>query len=320
MRRVGREAITKEVGPLKEAYRFDASGPAGRPGVPAVRTAVTVMAALLYAAGLAGGCTPNLATMEPARIVPEGHWQVSSGITAGMPVGDPLSAIEEIADIEGGEGASTMTPEQIRTLARGSSVIFIHPPGASAYLSVAYGVGRHFEIGMRGSADAARGWVRWQFLRVRPGLYGALGLGYATYFRGFPVEDYTDLARPVSFSRQEMDLPLQLGLSGKVGHVWFGPKLMVADYDVEESVCSVTQDGVCLSWGSTRVAGTATYIGGQLGGAIGYKWIWLAAELSFMSLDVRADLDVDVAETQEMIDYQTEGWALSPSLGIITWF
>jgi hypothetical protein len=39
-----------------------------------------------------------------------------------------------------------------------------------------------------------------------------------------------------------------------------------------------------------------------------------------MSLDVRADLDVDVAETREMIDYRTEGWALSPSLGIIAWF
>ena len=305
---------------MKAVERRDAFGQARGRGVPVVKTAVTVMAELLCAAALTGGCTPTLATMEPARIVPEGHWQVSGATTAGMPVGDPLSAIEEIASLEGVEGASAMTPEQIRTLAKGSSIIFIHPPGVSAYLSAAYGVSRHFEIGMRGSADTARGWIRWQFLRVRPGIYGALGLGYATYFQGFPVEDYTDLARPVSFSRQEMDLPVQLGLSGKLGHIWFGPKLVAANFEVEESVCAITKNGVCLGWGSTRVTGMATYFGGQLGGAIGYERLWVAAELSFMSLNVRADLDVDVAETKELIDYRTKGWALSPSLGIIAWF
>lgn len=318
MRRVGRRKPLKKEGREAVASGGDRCGRPGPYGEARAAGGIVCLAGMLWA--VVAGCTPTLATMEPARIVPDGHWQVSGATTASMPVGDPLTAIEELSDIKTGSGAQTMTQEQIRSLARGSAVIFVHPPGVSAYLSAAYGVSRYFEVGMRGSADTVRGWVRWQFLRVRPGLYGALGLGYANYFQGFPVEDYTDLARPVSFSRQEMDLPIHFGLSGKVGHLWFGPKLVFADYDVEESVCSAVRGGQCLSWGSTQVKGTVSYFGGQLGGAIGYERIFVGAELSFMSLNVKADLDVDVGETQEMIDYRIEGWALSPSLGVIAWF
>jgi hypothetical protein len=262
--------------------------------------------------------------MEPARIVPQGHIQVTGVLGGSLPAGDLLATIDDIGDIEVGPD-STLSDDAVRTLARGSAIVFIHPPGVNAHVGIAYGITRNFEIGMRGSPDAVRGWTRWQFLRVKPGIYGALGLGLGTYFEGFPVEDFTDLARSdpevaEPYRRYEVDMPLQVGISGRSGHLWLGPKFMFADYDVAASVCGVRAEESCIDWGTMGITGTVEYFGGQIGGAIGYEQIWLAAEITAMDLSVDAMLDIDVADTREVLRYRTEGVAFSPAIGVIGWF
>ena len=52
---------------------------------------------LLCASG--SGCTPALATMEPARIAPQGHWQITSSLGGSMITGKPFDQLLELIDL-----------------------------------------------------------------------------------------------------------------------------------------------------------------------------------------------------------------------------
>ena len=53
--------------------------------------------------------------------------------------------------------------------------------------------------------------------------------------------------------------------------------------------------------------------GGQVGGAVGYKYVWLGAELSIMGLSSTADVESSAYNR----DLSLSGLVLYPALGII---
>jgi hypothetical protein len=257
--------------------------------------------------------------MAPARTVPAGHLQLTTGVDIVTTSGELADAIEEGVQMMDNDGP--LSKEEVRRAAIAGSAALVQPDSVGYQVSAAFGVSRHFEIGVRSSLNAVRGHVRWQFLRVAPGFYGSLGIGASAYLYGLPLQTLTDgEIENRSFGRRELDVPLTLGWSGRVAHFWFGPKLIVADYDAQFSACIAEGSRGCATEATATLDGTAIYYAAQAGIAVGYRQIWLAAELTVAHVDASADLNVRSGSRSENLPFEKSALALAPTIGLIAWF
>lgn len=255
--------------------------------------------------------------MEPARLTPAGHLQVTTSASGTLPTGEPMTLMRDLQRVSRAEKISLSSAEE---LALGTATLLVNAPGLTSTAALAVGVSRNYELSVRLSTSAVRFGVRHQIFRARPGIYGVVGLGVTQYFAPLDIESFSKRAQVHSFSRNEIDIPMHFGISGRVGHLWLGPKLVLAQYDADVSACLDTTGGVCRSQGRMRMRGTATYAGGQFGLAIGYRRFWVALEMSAMHLGARADLDVNVSGIRKSIPFTPDGWLFSPAIGVISWF
>lgn len=275
-------------------------------------TAPALLSALL--SGL--GCAPSLATMEPARTTPEGHFQMTTSLDVTDTSGPIRDTIEEVREVGGGR----MSRGDIRTVADAATAALVQPPSLGYQVSLSYGLSRRFEVGLRSSMNAVRGWTRYQFLRVSPGIYGAVGLGVTGYLHGVPIQRYADEIQDVEMSRWDVDLPLHIGFSSRAFHIWAGPKLIFSTYDATVDVCVDQDEGRCADTAEVGIDGVARYVAGQAGVGIGWKQFFVAAELTLARVDVRADVSVDYAGRTETESFDEDGVVLSPAVGLIIWF
>lgn len=276
------------------------------------------LALLVVSAGAALGCVPSLGTFEPARTVPAGHLQVTTSVdysdTSG-PIREAIDGARALANTTG-----PLTREELGIAADATGAALVHAPSVGYQVSVAYGLSRRFEVGARSSMSAVRGWGRWQFLRVSPGFYGALGLGVSGYLYGFPVQRFVQEIRVDGFTRWDVDIPLQLGFSSQVFHIWGGPKLVLSSYDADIGVCMAARGEACSSQAEVTLSGTAAYVAAQLGAAIGYRQWWIAAELTVARVGTSGELAMSHGRTSDSQPFDHDGLVIAPAVGLMVWF
>lgn len=266
---------------------------------------------------LLAGCAPSLTTMAPARVVPEHHVQITTSGEVTETNGPVRDAIEAIEDID---GRGRMTPAEIRVAARGAASALVQPPSIGYQISVSYSPIERLEIGLRSSMSAVRGHVRFQFLKIAPGFYGVAGVGVSGYLYGFPLQTFTSAAETLGYARWDFDFPIHVGYSNRYFHAWAGPKLVLSTYDAEFEACVDETRGRCDQSATIGLTGTAAYVTGQLGLAVGYRQFWVAAELTIGRVGLDSELAIDDGPRAETLAFESEGLVLSPALGIIVWF
>lgn len=275
--------------------------------------------ALLSTVILAAACTPSLTTMQPARTVPAGHLAIATSAEVSVTSGPMRDALEDLRELDEND---PMTREELQIAADAGTAALTQAPAVGGQISVAYGISKRVELDVRTTGSSFGAGFRFQFLRVAPGFYGAIGAFGAMYLYGYPIGSFTDRVDVSSFGRRELSVPLQFGWSGRVAHFWFGPKLVLADYDADMSVClSEGSAGACAQDADVTLEGDATYWAGQVGLAVGYRRFWVAAELSVAHVDANADLGLTTAGAPPMKHtFDRTGTVIAPALGIITWF
>lgn len=274
--------------------------------------------ALIATAAVLSACSPALTTLEPARLVPPHHLQITTGLSASNPSGDLRNAFDAASAMRVDNDG--LTAEQVTTLMNGAAAVVVSPPSLGAEVSATYGLSRRFAAGVRTTGNTVRANVRMQVLRIAPGFYGALGLGASVYFYGFPVQQFSDVVSLSQFQRQELDVPLLFGWSGRYGHIWFGPKLVLSRYGAVVEACTQTNGDACAMTANVNVSGTAAYFGGQIGAAIGYGRYWFAAELTAMHVRTNAHVNLDMGGMSAALDFGASGVTLTPGIAFIGWF
>ncbi|MEM9067866.1 MAG: hypothetical protein AAGE52_05145 [Myxococcota bacterium] len=262
----------------------------------------------------AAGCSSSLTTLQPARTVPAGHLQIGGSVQVTPPTGLPGDTYEAVRDISG--LGNNPTPAQVEQVAESATAALVQPPSLDAQASLAYGVTRRLELDARVGATSAGVGFRLQWLRRKPGIYGALGFMVNVNFQQFPVERFTDEVEIESFRRQDFAVPLVLGYSRQRVHLWAGPKLVISRFDTEVGVCL---DDSCQDI-RLRASGRATYVAGQFGIAIGSGRAWFALEMTVARAHVQADFDVEMPRRPSMeADTERRGRVLTPAIGLILW-
>jgi hypothetical protein len=259
--------------------------------------------------------------MQPAKTTPGRHVRGGLGMGINIPAGqiaDTLDAAESIAD---GAMGGMIAEEDVDDFLSGVVGLALNPPSVAGELQARYGAHDRFDFGLRvatGGNIRLDGRVR--FLdpgRENPGgLFGSAGLGLSYASASFPIpselEDYIEVD---DLSRIELDLPVLLGWSDEIYHVWFGPKLVIS---FVSTGMTFRQEGASdpmperIDVGATNIV-----VVGQVGAAVGYKHAWIAFELSVGAISGGAEI---TRNTDTIYEPGYSGLILYPALGLLLEF
>lgn len=206
------------------------------------------------------------------------------------------------------ESGALLSQDEMQDLLGQAVALVLNPPNLSTQGQLRWGVDRRWDLGLRIAGGAYRVDARLRMLESGPDPFdGSVGLGLGLY-------SYSTLSRRPArvafqdFLRLEVDVPVLFGWSAPFGHFWFGPKLVFA---ASWTDFSMLVDDTHKILGD--IQGVGLYYGAQVGAALGWKWIWLALEITAAGLLSSADAHSSVAS----IDAAPGGLILYPAAALI---
>jgi hypothetical protein len=262
------------------------------------------------------GCAPVLSTFVPARTTPKGHFRGSLGLGVSIPAGQ-IGDLEETAETISKKAAADepISDKEQDDLYEAVIGLGLSPPSVADELQARWGFGKRWDLGFRSAGSALRLDGRYTFLRDEDsGIDASAGLGIGRFTFEIPLPPVVeDVVEVDDFTRYEFDVPVLFGWSKDWAHLWFGPKVVFTAYG---STVTLNLAGAEQEIGD--VHGTSWYYGVQAGGALGYKYAWLAFELTVSGLSGSADVDVTPASRTAHADFG--GLVLYPSFGVLLQF
>ncbi len=237
--------------------------------------------------------------MQPAEPMRPGHVQLQAGMTGNVPASRIVDAVDTVATLtERYVSDSSYKPtedEQRRALAAGVG-LGLSAPGVNPDIMLRMGVVRHLDVGLRWSGLAAHADAKYRFLATNmpspeqekaeqsnvgdgpdPGFQGSVSLGISKALYGGFVFDALDFLQVGDYSRWNVEVPVIFGTRlGPVGHVWFGPKYIFSTYSLDASLKNI---GVV-----PESSGVIHHLGGFAGIGVGYKVVFLFAELTIAKM------------------------------------
>ncbi|HEY8926453.1 MAG TPA: hypothetical protein VIU64_18855 [Polyangia bacterium] len=242
---------------------------------------------------LAMGCGPTLATLQPAHVAPAGHVQVAAGFEVGVPTGTVVHAVDAGRALSSrargcNDQSCQLTPDEKGQLYGAGVSLTASPLSYSQHLAVSYGFDGRVEAGLRWAAGNWRAQGRYQLARAQDGPFDATaGLGVSYSSTGVPMGDVLPVLKVDDFSRWTVDVPLTIGTSRSWCRVWTGVKLAYTRFDTKMHL-ELPSDDVSLA----SFDGHGLYVLGQGGVAFGYRYLFLAVELTLGELFGHADAAV----------------------------
>jgi hypothetical protein len=247
--------------------------------------------------------------MQPASVVPVGH--VHAVAAADVSVGvqgivDAVDSAQELSDRVNNGGQ--LTTADFDTVLKTASALLVNTPSVGPHIQLGVGVAPRVEVDFRYALQAIRFGARYQFLGVPAvrelgqgegqGFAGTAGFGYSRYVgAAYLPSEIDSVVLSQDTSRNELDIPLTFGWSNRFAHFWFGPKYLYSKFSHNIGVCFDLDDNGtpsagsngCQSSGIASLSGSAHYLAGQVGVAVGYRYVWLALELTAARMWASAD-------------------------------
>jgi len=250
--------------------------------------------------------------MTPAHVAKARHVQMETGLD----VSYPTTGISDIVDLGKSLAvqARPLTAEEERQLIRAGAALALNPPSVNTHVGVGVGLGYNTEAQGRLVSGGWRLGARYQFLNQAThgvDLSGGLGLGRIS-FSPPGADIFEPLLTVDDYTRWQFDLPLLVGMSGNWYRWWGGPRMMLGSFDGGMKLSEPTEGTVF----DAKLSGTSSYLGGQLGGALGYKKVFLALELTVVGFGTRAEVVTNGAVAG---DFKTDvsGVVVYPAIGLL---
>ena len=267
----------------------------------------------------AAGCGPTLATLQPAHVAPAGHVQVAAGFEVGVPTGTVVHTVDAGRTLSAralacNDQSCQLTPEEKGRLYEAGVSLTASPLSYSQHLAVSYGFDGRLEAGLRWAAGNWRAQGRYQLARAQEGPFDAVvGLGLSYSSAGIPMGDVLPVLKVDDFSRWTIDVPLTIGTSRSWFHAWAGVKVAYTRFETKMHLELPNNDVSLASFD-----GGGLYALGQGGFALGYRYVFLAVELTLGELFGHADATV-VGTTPVAGPRSTDltGFVLYPAVALI---
>jgi len=271
---------------------------------PARTTIASDAILIVSVAGLAAGCAPSLSTFQPAHVAGKGHLSASAGLEGNAPVGAFETLVDEGKTLaqQGASGMPLTADQKWQIFDAGVNFILL-TPSVSPHFAATYVPLERFEVG-----------VRYQLVdRARGPFDLTVGLGVSRFSYEFPLSDQIPGLSLSDFSRWQLDVPVLIGTSRDWFHVWAGPKVLFTTFTTDLKL-TLPNDITLASFD-----GTATFLCGQGGVALGYRWLFFAFELTLAEALGTAHLSAPVLAPPTH-DTKISSFTIYPSLGVMAEF
>jgi len=250
----------------------------------------------------------NVSETRSARVLRGGEIQIAEVNDVVVPTRAVTGSIDSARRAASAAGDRTLTDQERRDLTGGAAAIALSGPGYGAHIDMAVGLGYRYDVqarigngvyalSLRRGFDLGRRWF------VAVGTRAAYNTGEA--FLAY-ADDIFDWVRFSETRRLDGQLFGQIGAEfGEWGKLWFGAKGMVSPLETDIDTTRIGGD-------REHVATTLYHAGGFVGGALGFRWIHVVAELSILGATGRVR-----AFDQ---DYDLSGVVIAPSWGFMGQF
>jgi hypothetical protein len=273
-----------------------------------------IRALALMSLGFGGlaACAPSLSTFQPAHVAPKGHVAASVGVEGGASVGAFTEVIDRGKDLaRRAQNNEALTDDDLWKIFDAGVGLMLASPSFGPHVAVAYTPLDRLEVGLRYAGSAFRFAGRYQLLDHLTGPMDlTVGLGLSRFSYSFPLSDQIPILKLDDFSRWQLDVPLLAGTSRDYLRVWFGPKLLFTKFQTQlrlelEPVPTVA-----------RFDGTAIFVGGQAGIALGYRKLFFAFELTMVEAIGTAHLTSPALDPMAH-DSRISSFTIFPSVGLM---
>ncbi|WNG17779.1 hypothetical protein [Cystobacter fuscus] len=252
----------------------------------------------------ATGCASTLSTMQTAKPLARGQFQVSGATGAFAPVGQLGTLLEQgIAQgkaikraVQSGESYQLPEEDAQRLLGVGLALA-VAPPGASNELMVRAGLldSHSLDVGLRLSSTSLRfdGKLRLahggdpeddslpDYQRKSYDL--ALGVGLSRHLFKSPVLDALEIVQIDEFSRWDLEVPIYLSLDlGDIFKLYGAPKYIYSSTSLDSRLVDYSNSGQDVSGFDVRLPAQVSshFVGASVGFALGFRYVHLFAELT----------------------------------------
>ncbi len=233
--------------------------------------------------------------MQPAHVAKKHHAQAEFGMDVSVPTGTISEAITAAETLVKYSKERDLTDAEVQQLYKAGESALLNPPGTTTHVGVGFTVVDNLEVSLRYATSSLRLGGRYQFLnKEKHKVDASVGLGFGYYVLSIPLGDIFDpILKLEDFTRFQVDVPLVFGTRGSWYRVWGGPRFMYTRFGTELNLDILPIPGV--SAGRKELAsfgGNGFYVGAQGGVAVGYKYVFLAFELTVVRLLMNGDLNV----------------------------
>ncbi|WP_224363291.1 hypothetical protein [Hyalangium versicolor] len=249
---------------------------------------------------LATGCASNLSTLQTAKPLAPGQFQVSLGAGAFIPVGQIGEAIDlginegkKIKDaVDSGESVQLSEEDQQRLLTSGVALA-VAPPGIVNEVMIRAGVVKNLDVGLRYSGISLRLDTKFRFLHGgdgenvpenrRTSYDMAIGLGGSRHTFKSPVLDVMKIVKVDDFKRYDIEVPLYMSTDfGDILRLYAAPKYVYSRTSLDEKLVNYAEQGKDVSGFDASLPATvkSEFVGSTLGVSVGYKYVHLFAEIT----------------------------------------
>lgn len=252
----------------------------------------------------ATGCASTLSTLQTAKPLARGQFQVSGAVGVFTPVGQLGTLIGQgivqgraIHDtVRSGQPYHLPEDEAQRLLGVGMALA-VAPPGPAHELMIRTGLleSNSLDVGLRLSSTSLRfdGKVRLahgggpedsslpDYQRKSYDL--ALGVGISRHIFKSPVLDALEIVEIDGFSRWDVEVPVYLSMDlGDIFKLYAAPKYIFSHTSLDSRLVDVSQSGQDVTGFDLSLPAQVTshFYGASLGFALGYKYVHLYAELT----------------------------------------
>ncbi len=260
------------------------------------------------------GCAPALSSMQPAHVAPKHHVQAEFGMDVSVPTGTLLDAIDAADTLVKAAGERDLTDGEVQQVYKAAAATLLNPPSATPHVGVGFTVVDNLEISLRYATSSLRLGSRYQFLnKAKHGIDASAGLGLGYFVLDLPL-DAIPIIKLEDFSRFQVDVPIVFGTRGSWYRLWGGPRFMYTRFGTELKLEIEASSTVSAKTELASFSGNGFYVGGQAGVAVGYKYVFLAFEFTFVRLIMNGDLSV-LQKPVEKFDLSSN--IVYPSLGLM---
>jgi hypothetical protein len=259
------------------------------------------------------GCAPSLSTFQTAAVPPTGHVSAAVGLEGSLPLGGLSDAYDKGSDVldKAASGQTLTSAEKWSAFDAGISLL-LSPPSIGNHLSLAYVPWRRLEISLRYAGSALRVASRYQVLdRGQAPFDLSVGLGVSRFTYAFPFADKVPILKLDDFTRWQLDVPVLIGLQNDWFRAWIGPRLVATFFDSVLLLDLKVEQAVLAS-----MSGHAYYLGGQGGVGLGYRWLFVAFELTITGVMGRATLEAPAIPDAPTHSAELSGLVVYPTLGL----